>query len=91
MPLRENMVGKFFGIRVADASRYGVVEINDDGKVLSFEEKPENPKSDLAVVGLYFFDRNVAEIAKNVKPSARGELEIVDIIEAYLKERSIGC
>ena len=81
--------GHVFGIRVADASRYGVIEMGHDGKVLSLEEKPQDPKSDLAVVGLYFFDSRVVEIAKNVEPSARGELEITEVIQAYINEKSL--
>ena len=78
-----------FGIRVTDASRYGVVEINPEGRVLSLEEKPKNPKSDIAVVGLYFFDERVVGVARSLKPSARGELEITDVIKAYIKDRSL--
>ena len=81
--------GHVFGIRVADASRYGVVEIGDDGKVLSLEEKPERPKSDIAVVGLYFFDERVVDIARGVQPSSRGELEITEVIKAYIEDRSL--
>lgn len=81
--------GHVFGIRVADASRYGVVEIGDDGKVLSLEEKPERPKSDIAVVGLYFFDESVVDIARGVQPSSRGELEITEVIQAYINAASL--
>lgn len=80
---------RVFGIRVADASRYGVVEINPEGRVISLEEKPKNPKSDIAVVGLYFFDERVVGVARSLKPSARGELEITDVIKAYIKDRSL--
>ena len=78
-----------FGIRVADASRYGVVEIASDGRVLSLEEKPKNPKSNIAVVGLYFFDQRVVEIASNVTPSKRGELEITEVVQAYINDTSL--
>ena len=78
-----------FGIRVADASRYGVIEIGHNGEVLSLEEKPQNPRSDLAVVGLYFFDNRVVEIARHVEPSSRGELEITGVIQAYIDDKSL--
>ena len=78
-----------FGIRVADASRYGVVEIAADGRVLSLEEKPKNPKSNIAVVGLYFFDQRVVEIARKVTPSKRGELEITEVVQAYINDASL--
>ena len=77
--------GLVFGYWVKDPERYGVVDFDQNGNVLSIEEKPKKPKSNYAVPGLYFFDNDVIEIASKLKPSARGELEIADVISAYLK------
>lgn len=77
--------GLIFGYLVKDPERYGVVEFNKDNQVISIIEKPSNPKSKFVVPGLYFYDNNVISIAKNVKPSARGELEITDINNEYLR------
>jgi glucose-1-phosphate thymidylyltransferase len=81
----QSIGGTVFGYHVSNPTSYGVVEFDDSGMAISIEEKPVEPKSNYAVPGLYFFDKRVVEFAKNVKPSSRGELEITEVIDQYLK------
>ena len=81
--------GTVFGYRVSDPERYGVVQLDADNNAIDLEEKPANPKSHYAVTGLYMYDNDVIDIAKNIKPSARGELEITDVNKAYLERKAL--
>lgn len=87
--IKNNKGAVIFGYYVKDPTAYGVVEFNNEGKVLGIEEKPLNPKSNYAVPGLYFYDNSVIEIAENLKPSARGEIEITGINNAYLAKNNL--
>jgi glucose-1-phosphate thymidylyltransferase len=86
---KESNAATVFGYRVNDPERYGVAEFNSEGKVISIEEKPKNPKSNYAVVGLYFYPEDVVKKAKKITPSARGELEITTLNQDYLKEERL--
>ena len=85
----ENGRATIFGYYVKDPERFGIVEFDKDGKVISVEEKPENPKSNYCITGLYFYDRRVVEMTKQVRPSARGELEITTLNDRYLQDGTL--
>jgi Glucose-1-phosphate thymidylyltransferase (EC 2.7.7.24) len=82
-------IATVFGYRVDDPERYGVAEFDSEGNCLSIEEKPQKPKSNYAVVGLYFYPNKVVDVAKNIKPSARGELEITTVNQKFLQDKSL--
>jgi glucose-1-phosphate thymidylyltransferase len=86
---RQKEGATIFGYYVKDPGRYGVVEFDDNYRVISVEEKPKSPRSHYAITGLYFFDNQVVDIAKTVKPSARGEMEITDVMKVYLKKKQL--
>ncbi len=85
----QNGKATIFGYYVHDPKRFGIVEFDEDGKVISIEEKPQNPKSNYCITGLYFYDNRVIDFAKKVKPSARGELEITDLNKIYLEDGTL--
>ena len=85
----EEGIASIFGYYVSDPERFGIVEFDENGKVISVEEKPRQPKSNYCITGLYFYDNRVAEFAKQVKPSARGELEITDLNRMYLEDGTL--
>lgn len=85
----QNGKASIFGYYVNDPERFGIVEFDDNGKVITVEEKPQNPKSNYCITGLYFYDKRVVEYAKKVKPSARGELEITDLNRMYLEDETL--
>ena len=87
--VQRNLGSSIFAYKVRDPERFGVVEFNDDYKVISIEEKPKNPKSNFAVTGIYFYDQDVVEYAKSLRPSPRGELEITDLNNIYLKKGNL--
>ena len=87
--IKTNGGGVVFGYYVKDPERYGVVEFDTSGKAVSIEEKPSKPRSNYAVVGLYFYDKSVVDVAKNLKPSPRGELEITDVNKVYLNQGNL--
>lgn len=87
--VQEEQKATVFGYYVKDPERYGVAEFDTDGNVLSIEEKPKNPKSNYAIVGLYFYPNKVVEVAKQIKPSARGELEITSVNQAFLQAKEL--
>ena len=89
--IRLNKGATIFGYKVNDPERYGIVEFDNSGKVISLEEKPKNPKSNYAIPGLYIYNNEVIEISKNLKPSARGELEITDVNIEYLKRGKLSA
>ena len=89
---RDKKAAMVFGVhRKKLAQQYGVIEMDTNGKVLSIEEKPENPKSDIAQTGIYVYDQRVFDFARHLKPSARGQLEVTDLNNVYLKEHSLLC
>ncbi|WP_179318047.1 glucose-1-phosphate thymidylyltransferase RfbA [Winogradskyella helgolandensis] len=87
--VEQDKTATVFGYYVNDPERYGVAEFNDSGEIISIEEKPSTPKSNYAVVGLYYYTNDVIDIAKNIKPSHRGELEITSVNEAYLERKNL--
>ena len=85
----QNNKATVFGYRVSDPERYGVAEFDEQGNCLSIEEKPQHPKSNYAVVGLYFYPNKVVDVAKHIKPAARGELEITTVNQEFLKDKQL--
>ncbi len=87
--IKSNVGATIFGYQVTDPQRYGIVEFDKEGNAVSIEEKPQNPKSEFAVPGIYIYNNEVVEISKNLKPSARGELEITDLNQEYLRKKKL--